>query len=195
MEKLERSRFGHNGGMLQNVQAELATFLGGIKLVLAWRWQQLKVLNKPSDGDAQDRQRQNNPRAASPPNTKWNVPEIVAVGLHLGVLLKEPLWPELLGILPVGRVVGKPPGVDKDLALSWDVITAKLGIVQVHVGDEEWDGHAETEGLFDHGLQVREAVGVRLSDLDAWAEDGVEFVAELLLDFRMVHELGNAPFN
>ncbi|KAK8962598.1 hypothetical protein KSP40_PGU000956 [Platanthera guangdongensis] len=58
------------------------------------------------------------------------------------VLLQEPLRPEVFGVFPVGRVVGEPPGVDDDLALGQDVVAAELGVVEIHVGDEERDGHA-----------------------------------------------------
>ncbi|KAK8961498.1 hypothetical protein KSP40_PGU001636 [Platanthera guangdongensis] len=58
------------------------------------------------------------------------------------ILLQEPLWPEVFGVFPVGQVVGEPPGVDEDLALGQDVVAAELGVVEIHVGDEERDGHA-----------------------------------------------------
>ncbi|KAH0465615.1 hypothetical protein IEQ34_005718 [Dendrobium chrysotoxum] len=76
-------------------------------------------------------------------------------------------------------------GVDEDLALRGDFVASQLGVVEIHVGDEERDGHAQPEGFFYDCLEVGELVGVGLCDLVAAAKDCVEFFAKLALDFRV----------
>lgn len=122
--------------MLQNVEAELPSLLRGVDLRLPRGRQQLEVLHEAAQRDAENRQRKDDPRAAPPPNPEGEVPKVVAVGLDLSLLLQEPLGPELFGLLPVGRVVGKPPSIHQDLALGRDVEATQLRVVEVHVGNQ-----------------------------------------------------------
>src|SRR5688572_26544568 len=94
--KLERSRLAHDGGVLQDVEAELASLLGGVDLVLARRRQQLEVLDEASDGDAEDGEGEDDAGAAPAADAEGQVPEVVAVGLDVPLLLQEALRPELL---------------------------------------------------------------------------------------------------
>ncbi|KAG0489562.1 hypothetical protein HPP92_006425 [Vanilla planifolia] len=177
------------------METELPSLLRGVELVHAGRRQELKVLNQAAKRDAENRQGKNDAGAAAAADAEGDVAEIVPVGLHLGLLLEEPLRPELLRVLPLGRVVGEPPGVDEDLALRRDVVSPELGIVEVHVRHEKRDGHPKAEGLFHHSLKVREFVGVRLCNLNAGTKDTVELLAQLPLHLRVVHQLRNAPLD
>lgn len=67
--------------------------------------------------------------------------------------------------------------------------------MEVHVGDQQWDRHPEPERLLDHGLEVWELLDFWLGDRDAWSEHCVELVPELLLDLRVVDQLGDGPFD
>jgi len=134
--KLKGPWLCNNSGVLQYVQTELSTFLCGVDLWLSGRRQELEILYQTSQSNAKNWQCKNNSRTAPSPNSKWKVPEIIAIGLNLGLLFQEPLWPEFFRVFPVGRVVGEPPGIDQDLALSWNVEASKLGIMKVHVWDK-----------------------------------------------------------
>lgn len=173
--------------MLQDLVAELAGLLGGVDLGLARGRQQVEVLHEAAERDSDDGQREDDPRAAAPPDPEGNEPEVVPAGLHLLLLLQKPLGPELLGPLPALGVVGEEPGVDEDLALRGDVVARELRVGEVHVGDEERDRHAEAECLLDDRLEVREPLQVRLRHRGVGAEDGVELAPQLALDLRVVH--------
>ena len=112
----------HNGGMLEYVQAKLPSFLTGVNLGLARGRQELKVLDQTSQSDGKNRQCKNDSGATPSANPKGKVPKVIAIGFHMQLLLQEPLWPELLWLLPVCRVVGQPPCIHQYLALSWDLI-------------------------------------------------------------------------
>lgn len=155
------------------MQAELSTFLGCVNLRLSWWRQELKILHQTPQSNAENWQGQDDSGAAPSADAERKVAEVIAVGLDLGFLLQEALGAELLRVLPVGRVVGEPPGVDEDLALCGDVVAAELGFVEVHVGDKERDGHAQPQGFLDHGLQVRQLEHVWLGDLHALSKDSV----------------------
>lgn len=122
------------------------------------------------------------------------IPKVVPVGLNLSLLFQEPLRPELLRLFPGVGVIGEPPCVNQDFALRGYIVAAQLGILEVHVRDQKWNRHPEAEGLFDYGLEIGQPWDVRLRDLGAGAQHGVKLVPELLLDFRVVHQLCNAPF-
>ncbi|RWW55129.1 hypothetical protein BHE74_00038249 [Ensete ventricosum] len=190
-----RPGLADDGGVLQYVEAELAALLGGVHLVGPRRRKKLEVLHKATEGDAEDGEREDDAGAAPAAHAEGQVPEIVAVGLHLGFLRQEPLRPELLRVLPVGGIVGEPPSVDQDLALGGDVVAAELGVVEVHVWDEEGDGHAQPEGLLDHRLQVGQLRDVRLRDRYARAEHRVQLLPEFALDPRVVHQLRHPPLD
>ncbi|WVZ68405.1 LOW QUALITY PROTEIN: hypothetical protein U9M48_017348 [Paspalum notatum var. saurae] len=138
-----------------DVEAELSPLLGGVELVLPRRRQQLEVLYEAADGDAEDGQREDDAGAAPAADAEGQVPEVVAVGLHVLLLLEEALGAELLGPPPALGVVGEVPGVDQDLALGGDVVAAELGVVEVHVRHQQRDGHAQPQRLLDHRLQGR----------------------------------------
>lgn len=192
---LERSWLAHDGGMLQDVQTELASLLGGVDLVLPGRRQQLEVLDEATDGDAEDGQGEDDSGAAPATDAEGQVPEVVAVGLDVLLLLEEALGPELLGPPPAVGVVGEVPGVDEDLALGGDVVAAELGVVEVHVRHQQRDGHPQPQRLLDHRLQVGEVVRVGLRDLVARPEHRVQLLPQLLLDLRVVHQLGDRPLD
>ena len=158
-----------NGRVFEYVQTKLAPFLSGIKLVLSWGRQELKILDQTPQSDAKNGQCKDNSRAAPPPNTKGKVPEVIAIGLYFRLFLQEPLRPELLGVLPVSRVVRKPPCIHQDLALCRDVIASKLSIMEVHVWDKEWNCHSEPKCFLYHCLKVRELVSVWLCHLVPWS--------------------------
>ncbi|CAL4960732.1 unnamed protein product [Urochloa decumbens] len=193
--KLELSRLAHDGGVLQDVEAELSPLLRGVDLVLPGRRQQLEVLDEPSDGDTDDGEREDDPGAAPAPDAEGQVPEVVAVGLDVLLLLEESLGPELLGFPPAVGVVCEVPGVDEDLALGGDVVAAELGFVEVHVRHQQRDGHAQPQRLLDHGLEVGEPVRVRLRDLVPRAEHRVQLLPQLLLDLWVVHQLRDRPLD
>ncbi|CAA6661880.1 unnamed protein product [Spirodela intermedia] len=177
----EGAGLGNDGGVGKDVHAELATFLGGVDLVLARRRQQFEVLHQAAN--------------VPPAGAEGEKAEVVAVGLHLGLLLQEPLRPEFLRLLPVVGVIGEEPGVDQDLALGGDVVAGELGVMEVHVGNEEGDGHAKAESLLDDGLQVGELRHVRFRHLDTGTEHGIDLAAQLLLDLWVVHQLRYAPLD
>lgn len=127
--------------MLQDVQTELPTLSCGVKFGLSRRREELKILNQTSNCDTKNWQSKNDSRAASSSNTEREVPEVIAIGLNLGLLLQESLWPELFWFFPLGRVVSKPPCVHQDFALSRNVIATELCIIQIHVGDQERNCH------------------------------------------------------
>uniref|UniRef100_A0A8R7TYD6 Uncharacterized protein n=1 Tax=Triticum urartu TaxID=4572 RepID=A0A8R7TYD6_TRIUA len=192
---LEHSGLGDDGGVLEDVEAELATLLSRVKLVLAGRRREHEVLDEAADGDAEDGQREDDAGAAPAADAEGQVPEVVAVGLHVLLLLQEALRPELVGPLPLLGVVGEEPGVDEDLALGGDVVAGELGVVEVHVGHQQRDGHAQPQRLLDHRLQVGELVRVRLRDLVPDAQHRVHLVPQLLLDLRVVHQLRQPPLD
>lgn len=181
--------------MFQYVQTKLPSFLCSIKLGLSRRRQELKILHQTPQSDAKQRQSKDDSRAAPPPNTERKVPEVIPISLHFGLLLQEPLRPELFRVLPMSRVVGEPPCVHKDLALCRDVEATELRVVEVHVWDEEGNRHSEAKSFLDHSLQVWELVGVWLCDLVSWSKNSVNFISNLVLDLWVVHKLSNAPFN
>jgi hypothetical protein len=181
--------------MLGDLVAELAGLLRGVDLVQPRRRQQLEVLHQPAQGDADDRQREDDPRAAPAADPKGHEAEVVAVGLHGLLLLQEALGPELVGPHPPLGVVGEEPGIDEDLGLGGDVVAGELAVVEVHVGDQQRDGHAQAERLLDDGLKVGEALEVRLRHRHAGAQHRGELLPELVLDGRVVHQLGDAPLD
>jgi len=63
------------------------------------------------------------------------------------------------------------------------------------VRDQQRDGHAQAEGLLDHGLQVGQAIQVRLRHRRAGAQHGGDLFAELGLDRRVVHQLSDTPLD
>ena len=60
---------------------------------------------------------------------------------------------------------------------------------------KQWDGHPKAESFLDHSLQVRQLVGVGLSDRDINSKYSVKLIPQLPLNFRVVYQLRNAPFN
>ncbi len=39
-------------------------------------------------------------------------------------------------------------------ALSWKVIFSKLGVMEVHVGDKEWNCHMKPHNLLDKSSEI-----------------------------------------
>jgi hypothetical protein len=39
-------------------------------------------------------------------------------------------------------------------ALSWKVISSKLGVMEVHVGDKEWNHHMKPHNLLDKSSEI-----------------------------------------
>lgn len=181
--------------MLEYVQAKLPSFLTSVNLGLARGRQELKVLDQTSQSDGKNRQCKNDSGATPSANPKGKVPKVIAIGFHMQLLLQEPLWPELLWLLPVCRVVGQPPCIHQDLALSWDIIAPKLCVVEVHVWYKERDCHSKTKSFLDHCLEVWELLDVWLSHLVPCFKNSINFIPHLLLDLWVVHKLSNAPFN
>jgi hypothetical protein len=182
--------------VLGDLVAELARLLRGIDLVEPGRRQQLEVLHEAGEGDADDGQREDDPGAAPAADPEWDEAEVVAVGLHGLVLLQEALGAELVGAHPPLGVVGEEPGVDEDLGLGGDVVAGELAVVEVHVRDQQRDGHAQAQRLLDYGLEVGEALEVRLRHGHAGAaQDRGQLLPELGLDGRVVHQLRDAPLD
>ncbi|RRT38001.1 hypothetical protein B296_00040894 [Ensete ventricosum] len=190
----EHPGLAHHGGVLHDLEAELSGLLGGVDLGLPRRRQQLEVLHQAAQGDADDGEGEDDAGAAAAAGAEGQVAEVVAAGLHLGLLLHEALRAELLGPVPVGGVVGKPPCVDQDLALAGDVVAAEPGVVEVHVGDEEGDGHPVAQRLLHHRLEVGQPLQVRLRDLVA-SQHRVQLRPKLALDLRVVHQLRDPPLD
>ena len=71
------------------MEAELASLLGSVELVLPGRRQQLEVLDEAPDGDAEDGEREDDAGAAPAADAEGQVPEVVAVGLDVLLLLEE----------------------------------------------------------------------------------------------------------
>lgn len=39
-------------------------------------------------------------------------------------------------------------------ALSWKVISSKLGVMEVHVGDKEWNHHMKPQNVLDKSSEI-----------------------------------------
>ena len=184
-----------NGGVGGDVQAELAALLAHVHRLGARRGQKLDGLHEAAEHDGQERHGDDDAGAGAAAGAEGQEAEVVAGRLDLAV--QEALRHEAMRLLPVLGVVGDPPGVHQDLALGRDVVARQLGLVEVHVGHQEGDGHVQAHHLLHERRQVRQlvVVCVGLRDQVALAQHQVQLVAHARLHLRVVHELRHPPLD
>ncbi|BAS93362.1 Os05g0320750, partial [Oryza sativa Japonica Group] len=183
-----------DGGVLEDLVAELAGLLGGVHLVHPGRRQQVEALDEAAERDPDDGQREDDPGAAAAADAEGHEAEVVAVRLHGLLLLQEPLRPKLVGAHPPLGVVGEEPRVHQDLGLGGDVVAGELAVGEVHVRHQQRDRHAQPQRLLHHRLQVRQPLQVRLRHRRA-AQHRRHLLPHLRLDARVVHQLRDSPFD
>jgi hypothetical protein len=177
------------------VETELAALLAHVHLLHSGRRQKLEGLHEPAQDDGQERHGDDDAGARASAGAERQEPEVVSRGFDLAI--QEALRHELLRLVPVLGVVGNPPRVHKDLALGGDVVAGELGLVQVHVGDEQRNSHVQTHHFLHNRREVWQfvVVCVRFRDQVALAEHLVELITHAGLHLRVVHELRHSPLD
>jgi hypothetical protein len=190
---LIRPRLDQTSVVVLDEQRELSTLLGHVNFVNTRGCLKVEGLDETAERKVQKRHGNDDSRAASTPSTEGEEIEVIPTGLNVGI--EKPFRLELLRLIPMSRVVANPPCVDKDLALSWNVIASQLGLVEIHVGHKQGNCHVQPHDLLNHCSEVGGFACVRLGNQIPSAQHAVQLGSHPLLDAGVVDELSHPPFN